>query len=81
MAPQPFQTRRIGGGIVGRMLYALVPEIVLNQTRVCSLTGQDEVASMANHTRMIGLGQPCSLAIFADRGPVRIYGLGACPLA
>lgn len=56
------------------MLNVSVSEIVLDQSRVRALIGKGEAASVAQHMRMGGQGQPRQLAIIANDQP---YGLAA----
>jgi hypothetical protein len=43
-----------------------MPQIVLNQPRICTLVGQGEAAGMAQHVRMGCDGQTCQAAIVAS---------------
>jgi hypothetical protein len=56
-APQFFEPRRVAGGVLDRMLYLAVTEIILNESGIRALIGKRETAGMAQHVGMRGEGQ------------------------
>src|SRR5215471_1388195 len=46
-----------------------VPEIILNEPRICALIGQSKATRMAQHVRVRVKGQLCQPAIIADHHP------------
>ena len=63
LSPKPLKPCRIGRRVNDSVLNVPVSKIVLNQPRIRALVGQGEAASMAEHMRMGGQGQPSQLPI------------------
>ena len=68
-SPQSFKSCRVCRRVNDGVPDVPVSQIVLNEPRICPLVGQGEAASVAQHVRMGGQGQPGQLSIFPDRQP------------
>jgi hypothetical protein len=62
------------------MLNIAVPQIVLDQPRVCALVGQGKAARMAQHVRVRVNGQVRQPAIVTDHHPGRLPAQRAAAL-
>ena len=61
--PQLLEPYRVGGRVLDGVLNIPVSEIILNEPRVCTLVGQGEAASVAQHVGMSEQGQGSGFAV------------------
>ena len=64
--PQPLEPRRVRGGIADGVLNVPVPQVILNQARVCALIGKGKAAGVAQHVGMGEQGQGGECAVFSQ---------------
>src|SRR5437667_12343753 len=62
-SPQLIEPYRVGGRVLDGVLNIPVSEIILNEPRVCTLVGEGEAASVAQHGGLSEQGAGSGLAV------------------